>query len=50
MSAKKQYPFAPGVIEGTDKHYCWLWTDLLGAIALVALAGCLTTWLLRYWL
>ena len=45
MSAKKQYPFAPGVIEGADKPYRWVWTDVLGAIALVALAFALVGYL-----
>ena len=45
MSAKKQYPFAPGVIDGQPKVRHWMWTDFVGALALVAAAY----FLVGYW-
>ena len=41
----KHFPFAPGVIDAPGKPYHWRWTDALGAIVFVALAG----YLVRYW-
>lgn len=32
------FPYAPGVIDGQRRPRRWLWSDLTGALALVALA------------
>ncbi len=43
-----EFPFAPGVIDADPKHRGrrWIPSDLLGALALVALAYFLAGWLL----
>lgn len=46
-TAATAHPFAPGVIDhGPKPGVGWRYTDLLGALALVAVAAALAGWLL----